>query len=522
MVASNLHVLNIAKIKEKVGDRWDRLSKVIQMNIETIIDRHLQKGDEVMRRSELNYVIVFANADKQETSQRLKTISHEVIEKVFGTDALLEGFEIQSTAAPLTSSQNPEMTLAEVFASLDNSDWRETYSRARMELEANDMLPATTVLSDAKKTIAYTKKMLAGVTDDADINDFINILNKLSPALQETQDACRQLVSTGTSFTGTSDGASELANILKITETYSQAIAKLKNQAEKYKETIEVTTNDQHEAEQNTNQELVIDPDAYFEEKQKAADRLDPLSQVKFIYSSVWDIPEEKISRFRCKISYKDVSKPFSVERLFSGHNLENAHFQMDCAVLRQVIRDVVATATEGEPITLIAPIKFSSVSSARNRSIVVQTLNSLPETLRPRLQLEIINIDANTWSSRISEAVGFLKNQCGAISLRLPPRYRYLNDLKQAGVYAVGHDVAELKLREVSIFGELENLCKMADLTQIKIFLSGVNSMSLVSGAIGAGVTYMDGSIVKSPPKPVAKKLTLSDLYTSQFRTVA
>lgn len=522
VIASNLHVLNIAKIKEKVGDRWDRLSKVIQMNIETIIDRHLNEGDEVVKRSELNYVIVFAKADKRETNERLKAISHEIIERVFGTDALLEGFELQSTATPLSQADlGPEMTLSEVFASLDGSDWQETYSRARMSLEQSDMLPASAVLSDAKKTIAYTKRMLAGVSDDADINEFIAILNKLSPALAETQDACRQLISCGISFSDDKNGADEIAQVLKITESYAEAISKLKGQAEKYKERTVPTCDDIGERQADGSVEITIDPDAYLAEKEKSEGRLDPLNQVKFIYGSIWDTQEESVARFRCKMSYKDVSKPFSVERLFSGYNLEQAHFHMDCAMLRQVIRDIDSGLVDDLSAVLVAPINYSSVSSARNRSMVIQTMASLPEKLHGRLQLEIINIDANTWSSRISEAVSFLKTHCGAITLRLPPRYRYLSDLKQAGVYAVGHDVGELKLREANIFGELENLCAMADLTRIKIFLSGVNSMSLVSGALGAGVTYMDGSVIKSKVKLEVHKLTMSDLYTSQFQTI-
>lgn len=511
VIASNLHVLNIAKIKEKVGDRWDRLSRVIQMNIEAIIDHHLKPGDEVLRRSELNYVIVFANADKEETSQRLQAISHEIIERVFGTDALLEGFELQSTAAKVEAGMlGQKDSLRDIFASLDGSSWKQTFSMASLRQQQDATPPPRLVVDNARAAVTEARHILSQVQADADIDEFIAILERLSPLLNDAREHCSALLSSGREIPGIS--ASELEDILKVTSTYAEAIDRLKT-----KVTVIQDAATQPDKGERT-QEYTVDPDVYFKAKAAVDPRLDALKDIEFGYQPVWDPQHAVIASFRCTMRHRNRKNRLPLERLFTGHTLERAQFQMGYALLRQAIRDVQTVVKTGKRCALVVPISYSSVSNSRDRTMVVQALSHLSEQEKKRLLIEIINIDPNTWSSRISEAIGFLRVHCGAVLLRLPPRYRFLSDLKQAGALAVGHDVAELKLKEANIFEELENLCTMAEKTKIKVFLSGVNAISLASGAIGAGVNFIDGSILPDDLDPSLIKYELSDLYAAQL----
>jgi EAL domain-containing protein (putative c-di-GMP-specific phosphodiesterase class I) len=511
VIASNLHVLNIAKIKEKVGDRWDRLSRVIQMNIEAIINNHMKPGDEMLRRSEMNYVIVFANADKEETSRRLQAISHEIIERVFGTDALLEGFELQSTAAKVEADMlGQKESLTDIFASLDGSSWKQTFSIASLREQKAAAPQPKLVVDNARAAITEARRTLSQVQADANIDDFIAILERLSPLLNEAREHCSTLLSSGRSIPGVSP--SELEDILKVTSTYAQAIDRLKAKATVIQDTEAQSENG------GAAQEYAVDPDAYFKSKEARDPRLDVLKDIEFRYQPVWDPQHAVIASFRCTMTHRDRNNRLPLERLFAGHTLERAQFQLGYALLRQAVRDVQTVVKAGKRCAIVVPISYSSVSNSRDRTLVLQALSHLSEQEKKRLLIEIINIDPNTWSSRISEAIGFLRVHCGAVLLRLPPRYRFLSDLKQAGALAVGHDVAELRLKEANIFEELENLCTMAEKTKIKVFLSGVNAISLASGAIGAGVNFLDGNILPADLEPDLIKFELSDLYAAQL----
>jgi len=525
VIAGNLHVLNLAKVKEKIGERWGRLHDVIQLNIEAIIKRHMKKNDEFMRRSDLDYVIIFHNSDQQETNQRLALVSKEIVEKVFGTDALTEGFELETTAEKINKNTlEGQETLKEIFAQLDGSSNRNTYSRASFAKGAAIIEEqGAAFLAEANQTLTNVISALSEVASVPDLNDFISVLEQISPKLEDTKATCNKLLNHGAShYSGSDNTVKELEAVLATTNDYAKALKVLKEQALTKISTITDTgTPPKHGAPKAspqakaTPQVVVVDPDDY---KDEASKKLDPLRGASFYYAPLWDVKREMISTFRCDLRPDTNTPNFSISKLFKGYSLEDAHLHLDMAVLRHIVRDLQSFAEEGAKCALTAAISFSSISAPKNRTKILQLVHALAERQRKLLVIEILNIDTNTWASRITEVVGFLKPHCRAVILRLPPRYRYLGELKQAGVFAVGLDVSELKLKEANIFEELDSLCALADQTKIKVFLSGVNSMSIASSAVSAGADYIDGDIIPSDHPVNLRRLSLADIYTSQL----
>lgn len=381
VIASNLHLLNIAKVKEKIGDRWTRLSPVIQMNIEQIINKHLKKGDEVLRRSELNYAIVFQNASKDETNFRLAKISKEIVERVFGTDALTEGFQLESTASSITSQFfEKKESLKEIFAALDSSNQRQIYSRATFADAGKEVEKQShKFISGAHSTLSDVKSDLSKVMTMPDLNEFIAILEELSPRLEETAANCRALLEQAASWGGQESSIAELEQILKTTNDYAHAITSLQEQASARQERMESATpieklSDQEilEKTEEAEQLVFVDPDEYTETPSSA---LDPLKNAQFVYLPIWDIKRELITTFKCEIQPKGGHASFSVQKLFSGHTLEDALLQMNLAVLRHTIRDMQTFAEEGVRCGFTVSVAFSSVSVVKNRTQIIQAI---------------------------------------------------------------------------------------------------------------------------------------------------
>jgi len=89
--AAKLHVLQLEPIKEKIGDRWPRMSLLVHTLFEKAL-RHAQgPQDHFIKVGELSYVVTFHGSTPQEAAIACAGIAREVCEHLFG-----EGVEVAS------------------------------------------------------------------------------------------------------------------------------------------------------------------------------------------------------------------------------------------------------------------------------------------------------------------------------------------------------------------------------------------------------------------------------------------
>jgi len=89
--AAKLHVLQLEPIKEKIGDRWPRMTLLVHSLFEKAL-RHAQgPQDHFMKAGELSYVVTFHDRTPEEAAITCTAIAREVCEHLFG-----EGVEIAS------------------------------------------------------------------------------------------------------------------------------------------------------------------------------------------------------------------------------------------------------------------------------------------------------------------------------------------------------------------------------------------------------------------------------------------
>jgi hypothetical protein len=86
--AAKLHVLNIGPIKEKLGDKWDKLSDLVHKLFEAALRDTQGPRDHFVLVDELSYVVTFNGLSFAEATVACTSVAQKVCEKLFGgTDA---------------------------------------------------------------------------------------------------------------------------------------------------------------------------------------------------------------------------------------------------------------------------------------------------------------------------------------------------------------------------------------------------------------------------------------------------
>jgi hypothetical protein len=101
--AAKLHVLQLEPIKEKIGDRWPRMSLLVHTLFEKAL-RHAQgPQDHFIKVGELSYVVTFHGSTPEEAAIACTGIAREVCEHLFGEG--VETASVRSVVGEVSADQ---------------------------------------------------------------------------------------------------------------------------------------------------------------------------------------------------------------------------------------------------------------------------------------------------------------------------------------------------------------------------------------------------------------------------------
>ena len=108
--ASKLHLLDLAQLKARLGDRWCRLSIHVERFFESAIQRSLGPGDSYTRVDELSYVVLFRDLSETEAQMKCETVLRDVCQRLFGEHGM--HVKMRSLVANLTTAELPDGLVA--------------------------------------------------------------------------------------------------------------------------------------------------------------------------------------------------------------------------------------------------------------------------------------------------------------------------------------------------------------------------------------------------------------------------
>ncbi|MFZ1990432.1 MAG: hypothetical protein WAW96_11755 [Alphaproteobacteria bacterium] len=86
VAAGKLQMIGLSRIREKLGDRWEKSRSHISITVERAITNELGDGDVYFQIDELAYVVLFKDRDINESSLICAKIAQGVCRKLFGED----------------------------------------------------------------------------------------------------------------------------------------------------------------------------------------------------------------------------------------------------------------------------------------------------------------------------------------------------------------------------------------------------------------------------------------------------
>ena len=84
--AAKLHVLQLGPIKDRLGDKWDKLSALVHKLFERALRNAQGPSDHFLLVDEMSYVVTFNNLSLEAASLACAAVAKEVCELLFGAD----------------------------------------------------------------------------------------------------------------------------------------------------------------------------------------------------------------------------------------------------------------------------------------------------------------------------------------------------------------------------------------------------------------------------------------------------
>jgi CheY-like chemotaxis protein len=82
--AGRLHFINLAQIRETMGDDWERQAAKVMTIAENVIDRHLTKGSICNRQKADAFILMLPDLGEEEATVLVETIADEIAIKLLG------------------------------------------------------------------------------------------------------------------------------------------------------------------------------------------------------------------------------------------------------------------------------------------------------------------------------------------------------------------------------------------------------------------------------------------------------
>jgi hypothetical protein len=189
----------------------------------------------------------------------------------------------------------------------------------------------------------------------------------------------------------------------------------------------------------------------------------------------------------------------FVIDRQGAPEKAEPAAFaEIDVATFAYAATLLEEHASQGGPLTLHAPVSFSSLAVQHTRVRLMKLTESVREAMRVCLLLEICGLDAGVPPSRLIEVVGLVRSLCAGIVGRVRPSRQALAAVKGCGLRGLVIEAPLLGLSQGDGPARMKAFVGAAQGVSPNLIVHGLPAMSTIDEAAAAGFTH--ASVAASP----------------------
>ncbi len=480
LAAGRIQFLNLAKLRKKLGNRWDKVSERIHAITQRVLDANLSEKDCYTVVGDSAYLIVFDDLSEEEAKVKSIFLARTILTRLLGESADFEALELRTAVKQLDGSIRFEkVSLVDALESALNQAHSSAVSKASLGRDPATELPDEAIAHGLSQLlqmaeVKFDRRHDRQAEKQADSED--------TPTIEDLLDILRQAEAGLESLPAYDD------NEIGWDDNYDDTASKSGTEGP------DAFANDRRRGQTDA----VLEPGLSVIYGSGNATNGAPSPELVFSYLPMWHVPRTVVSGYLGQLGLRLQGQVVRTSKLVPEGTRPEIVAALDIFVLRQVLSDL-CRMLENEAINaLIVPVHYATLTSGPTRDRYFRLCNAVPTKLRRFIVYEIVGSSEGSWHSQLFEAVSTIKRFCRAVLFRCDVDYEHFEGLAGMGIFAVGTELAQNDgLTDTAIIRKVEEFATRANRFKLRTYIHGLGRKTEVTAAVCAGYHHIGGEAI-------------------------
>jgi hypothetical protein len=235
-------------------------------------------------------------------------------------------------------------------------------------------------------------------------------------------------------------------------------------------------------------------------------------------FRPIWDVQRGALLAYNCEPALESGKRPWRLGSHASQRGAQRDEIiKFDQFMLCEAARTMRHLARINRRFLLSCCVHYETLSRTVSRTAHAALCQQIPEDYRRYVIFELIDVPQHLPRIRLDDVLSGLRGHSRSIRCRVGLDWTGFDNFRDTGIDAFGVDITELELPEKALIAQLNNFCARVREAGFTSFTHGVNTTSLATSCVAAGVAQLDGDAVQASIDTIehAYRYQPADLFT-------
>lgn len=452
--ASKLQLIGLTRVRTALGPRWPELAERVRSVADTVIRKHVLRGDVYEQNGDDGYLVLFVDLSIEDARFKADSIAREIERRLIGCNLA----EVAACSFDV-AMVNPNTALSAPASVL-----RDLKTPTRANSEPEDHIRHRTVSGSGSDTGAGPFRLAPG-TDTKNESRTLLPAGQLSAA-EETQLLPHKVPAASS----------------RTTETPSEPHRVASRASDR----------------PATPRKFLCKP-----------------SDVRWFYRPVWDFRNSALLLFALLPQRTDDSELIIGDEVLRSDDAEFVA-ELDIMAMQKAARDMTDLAKSARRLPLLVQVHHVSIADARRRAFFLAALKRIPAEYHKLLFLELVGFPQNYVTLGISSFAAELHAAHIRIAMRVDPLQAIPATLDSCGA-ALATVMFPAAMPEAEQMAALEDFAATALHVKLDCGVWNIRTRSMAIAAASSGIRYLSGGAIAqaSPRLTGAMRYSLDELFS-------
>ncbi|MBI4967273.1 MAG: hypothetical protein HZC25_04050 [Rhodospirillales bacterium] len=219
---------------------------------------------------------------------------------------------------------------------------------------------------------------------------------------------------------------------------------------------------------------------------------------LNFLYRPIWDVRKKAITVFLCLPVLRDRNGDLFIDEMIDASpDNHTSSTVRDLAAFEAALGELARVQAEGKTMVAATLLHYETLTHRAARAAFVAKMQDIDSAMLKLVAFELTGLPPGVPVSRLEEIVGLLRSRCRAVLLRTKLDAADFAIAANLHLHAVGVDCQAKDFPADSDFSALSRYAEAANRLGLRTFAHNLSSLAHTTGAIAAGLDYVDGDPV-------------------------